>query len=67
MDGRKPYLWIAVEADEYELPLAVADSARELGDMMGMSKHLVESRVSKKCSGKISGIKFLKVRYKECQ
>ena len=55
------YLWIAVEADEYELPIAVADTARELGNMIGLDKHNVESRVSKKCNGRINGIKCLKV------
>lgn len=55
------YLWMVVEADEYELPLAVADTARELGNLLGLSKHVVESRVSKKCNGRISGVVFLKV------
>ena len=26
------YLWLAVETDQYELPLVVADSARELAE-----------------------------------
>ena len=33
--GTSRYLWLCVEADEYELPLVVADSARELAQKVG--------------------------------
>ena len=56
------YLWLAVDVDEYELPIAVADSARELGELMGTNKHNVETFVSKGSSGKLSGRKFIKIR-----
>ena len=56
------YYWICVEADEYELPLAVADTARELGEMMGTNKHNVETFVAKGSSGRMYGKKYLKVR-----
>ena len=59
MMGR--YLWMLVEADEYELPLVVADTARELAEKCGTTKHNVETFVSKKSSGKIKGEKYLKV------
>lgn len=55
------YLWLCVEADEYELPLAVADTAKELGEMCGTNKHNVETFVSKGSNGRCSGRKFLKV------
>lgn len=55
------YLWLAVETDKYELPLAVADSARELGEMMGSNKHNVETFVCKQSSGKFNGFKYIKV------
>lgn len=55
------YLWLAVEADKYELPLAVADSARELGEMMGSNKHNVETFVSKGSNGRLNGFKYIKV------
>ena len=55
------YLWICVEADEYELPLAVADSARELGEMFGTNKHNVETFVAKNSSGRQNGKKYIKV------
>lgn len=56
------YLWLCVEADEYELPLAVADSARELGEICGSSKHNIETFVARECNGRITGHKYLKVR-----
>ena len=31
------YLWLKVELDEYELPLKVADSARELAQICGVT------------------------------
>lgn len=55
------YLWLAVETDEYELPLAVTDTARELGEIYGIKKDSVIDMVSKGKSGKISGRKFIKV------
>lgn len=59
------YLWLLVEADEYELPLVVADSARELAEKCGTTKHNVETFVSKKSSGRNRGTKYLKVRREE--
>ena len=55
------YLWICVEADEYELPLAVADTARELGELCHTNKHNVETFVSKNSSGRQNGKKYIKV------
>lgn len=59
------YLWVAVEADKYELPIAVADSARELGEMLGTTKHNVESFVSKNCSGRDSGRRIIRIPNEE--
>ncbi len=33
----KKYIWLAVTQDEYELPVAVADTAEELAAMVGTS------------------------------
>ena len=59
------YYWMAIEADEYELPLAVADTAKELGDIFGISKSVVIDAVKDNRSGKISGRKFVKVERNE--
>lgn len=57
----KKYLWLAVDADKYELPIAVASSARELGEMIGSNKHNVETTVLKNCNGRISNRRIFKV------
>lgn len=37
VDGKKlKYLYVATTKDEYELPIAVADSVSELAKMLGM-------------------------------
>ena len=58
----RKYIWMAVEADEYELPLAVADTARELAEKCNTTTHSVEISVSKQCDGSINGWKYVKVR-----
>ena len=55
------YLWLCVEADNYELPLAVADSSAELARKCGTNKHNVEAQVYGHWSGKMSGRKFVVV------
>lgn len=61
MDKQK-YLWMCVEADEYELPLIVADSARELAEMVGLSVDTVTVSAYRGYNGKASGRRFVKVR-----
>lgn len=39
-----PHVYMAVTADRYELPLAVADSAGELAALLGISKGAVWQR-----------------------
>ena len=65
MDNRKPYYWMAVEADEYELPLAVADTAEELGRMVGLKKNSIIDSVLKNRNGREKGEKYIKVRREE--
>lgn len=62
---RKHFLWVAVTADEYELPLAVADTARELGDLLGLSKSTVDKGYREGLNGKLTGRKFVKVEIEE--
>ena len=63
--GVKKYIWLAVTADEYELPLAVADSARELGKMVGLSHNTIEVNAWRNVSGIHKGRKFIKVPREE--
>ena len=58
---KQKYIWLAVEADEYELPIAVTDTAREMGKLFGIGADSVMDSASKNRSGKLSGRKFIKV------
>lgn len=39
--GKQQYLWMAVTADEYELPLIVEDTAAALARRLGISEDTV--------------------------
>lgn len=52
---------MAVTADEYELPIAVANSPSELGKMVGVSENTVSSAISHNQNGKTRGYKFIMV------
>ena len=43
MTGQKRYFWLAVTADEYELPLAVEDTAAALARRLGVSENTVRT------------------------
>lgn len=40
-------VWMAVSQDEYQLPIAVAESANELAKMMGVSEASIRSSISR--------------------
>ena len=56
------YIWLAVETDKYELPIAVADTAKELGDIFGVKKNTIINCVSRNRSGRENGYRYVKVR-----
>ena len=39
-------LWLAVTPDKYELPVAVAETAKELAIMLGVKKDTIHSTIS---------------------
>lgn len=55
------YIWMAVTVDEYELPLAVEDSAKKLADLLGVSEATVKGCEYRHQDGHISGRKIVKV------
>ena len=55
-------LWLEVSDDEYELPVAVADSAEQLSRMTGRHPHAVLDMVSKHKRGLVKKCRFVKVR-----
>ena len=56
------YYWLAVTADKYELPLAVALTAEELGKMRGLDKSTIKSAVRRQRNGNRGGVRYVKVR-----
>lgn len=46
------YLWLAVTPDELELPMAVADTAKELSRMLGSKNNLVSKLYCEHNKGK---------------
>lgn len=58
-------LYMAVTADKYELPLMVTNNGREMADIYGIKYESLMSQISKKCSGKKLGVKFVKVQEEE--
>ncbi len=57
----KKKLYMAVETDEYELPLYVADTSRELSDWSGFSIGYILSAISHGYSGKKAKMRFLRI------
>ena len=55
-------VWLMVEKDKYELPLAVANSAEELAKITGSTEGSIRSFVSKYDNGKIKFSKYRRVR-----
>jgi hypothetical protein len=55
------YWWLAVTPDELELPLAVAETAQELGKMLGISGNTIMASEFRSAGGRNSGRKFIKV------
>ena len=47
----KPRLYMQVTKDEYELPIVVADSADELGEIVGKSGNSILSLLSRGTAG----------------
>ena len=43
--GEGMVLWMKVTKDEYELPLAVAESSKELEQMLGLSRKSVSKQI----------------------
>ena len=54
-------LYMAVTADEYELPIDFAYTAEELAERFGIKKTTILSELSRRSSGRNRGYKFIKV------
>lgn len=56
------YLWMAVDADEYELSICVEDTAKQLAKKLGVTDNTIYNCVMRGRSGRQNGYKYLKVR-----
>ena len=54
-------LYLAVSPDRYGLPIAVADSARELERMLGLGRGTVISHISKVRQGGLKKQKYFRI------
>ena len=54
-------MYMCVENDEYELPVAVADTERELSRITNISYSTIHSLLKGHSSGKILGLKVVEV------
>ena len=54
-------LYLGVTPDEYELPLFVADSLKELSKISGIDYDSIRNLISKNSSGRNKGVKFIKI------
>lgn len=55
------YYWIAVTKDEYETPIAVAETAAELAQMLGLSRNTVATKVFRDYDGRKVKYRIIKI------
>lgn len=58
---QKQYVYMLISRDEYQLPMAVADSAEALAEMTGASLSTVRSTICKEKQGKLKRPRFVRV------
>ena len=58
-------VYMAVTADEYELPVAVVDSAAELAEIYGMTRESVLSALTRGSQRKNTKRKFIRLEIEE--
>ena len=59
MSGK--YFWLAVTTDEYELPLVVTESPKELGQLLNVSKETIKSAVKRSSEKSMNGVRYIRV------
>lgn len=62
MPANRGRLWMAVTDDEYELPIAVALSQRELGEMLNVNHEVISHRYYRGIRGSCT-----RMQYKICK
>lgn len=59
------YVYMMVTLDKYQLPLAVADSATELAQIVGANVSTIRTSASHIKSGKIKNSRFYRVEIED--
>lgn len=54
-------IWMAVSMDQYELPYAVANSAKDLAAICGVTENAIYAAVSNTRAGRVGRSRFVKV------
>lgn len=67
MAKREKYWYLAVTADKYELPLAVACTMSELARITGYTVGTISASLYRNESGMLRGIKFVRVPQNEVE
>lgn len=58
-------IWMKVTTDEYSLPLAIADSARELAQICGADKNVIQSTAAHHRKGRLKNPSYIYVNVEE--
>ena len=58
-------VWMEVTKDRYELPVAVADSIKELARIVGVSRDNIKSSASKRRRGLLKRSRFVSVEIED--
>jgi hypothetical protein len=65
MKSKKAIVWMAVSQDETRLPIAIADTARELAEIFDTNENNVKSIANKGQHGIIKKPRYIAVRIEE--
>ena len=65
MKSKKAIVWMAVSQDELSLPIAIADTAKELAELLGTTENNVKSSASKCKHGVYKNSRYIAVRIDE--
>ena len=65
MKRKKAIVWMAVSQDELSLPVAIADTAKELAKILGTTENNVKSSDSKFKHGVYKNSRYIAVRIDE--
>lgn len=58
-------IWLMVTDDIYELPIAIADTARELAEITGKNENCIKSQAVRFDKGEIKSSIYHRIKIKE--